>query len=503
MRKLRKVFQGTSIRNKLTYSFILASALVFVINIFMYYNLRQTLSQIDNVYNSNIELNKLSESLDKVQDTLYQYLSTKSSDSLEKYYSYEYDYRKLLDGLNQEIIDSDTALMEKNIYNISLTYIEKSEMTVQAKRGRDISGYKKNYAESERLYEFLSNSLDSLNTTIFLQNSSNYSDLRTTLNYLVLISTAMLILVMCIAVAAIVLITRSVTRPLIELAGVANEIAQGNMEVKFPIVETGDEITVVAKACNKMIDSIRNYIDKTKENYKRETQMVENELIMKNDLKEAQLKYLQAQINPHFLFNTLNAGAQLAMMEGAEKTCLFIENMADFFRYNVRKMGKDTTLGDEIKLVDNYIYILNVRFAGDIHFIKMIDGRCLTVRIPSMVLQPIVENAVNHGIRGMEGDGEIKLTIYGDENRICISIADNGAGVPDEIIRKLMEVKKEETVQDAAQQLRTAGEAEMGVGLHNVISRLRRYYNCEEVFSIRNREDGPGTIVNIYIPVSE
>ena len=71
------------------------------------------------------------------------------------------------------------------------------------------------------------------------------------------------------------------------------------MEVDFPIVETGDEVTAVAKACNKMIDSIRNYIQETKKNYKRENELVANELRMKNDLKEAQLKYLQAQINPH------------------------------------------------------------------------------------------------------------------------------------------------------------------------------------------------------------
>ena len=154
----------------------------------------------------------------------------------------------------------------------------------------------------------------------------------------------------------------------------------------------------MAKACNKMMNSIRDYIRQTKENYERESRLIENELIMKNDLKEAQLKYLQAQINPHFLFNSLNAAAQLAMMEGAENTCLFVQNMADFFRYNVRKMEKDTTLKEELELVDNYIYILNVRFAGEIHYTKQIDERVTGTMMPSMILQPLIENAIIHGI---------------------------------------------------------------------------------------------------------
>lgn len=92
--------------------------------------------------------------------------------------------------------------------------------------------------------------------------------------------------------------------------------------------------------------------------------MKEKELLMETHLKDAQLKYLQAQINPHFLFNSLNAGAQLAMMESADRTYDYIQNMAAFFRYNIKKDHDEVTLEEEIRLVDNYIYILNVRFSG-------------------------------------------------------------------------------------------------------------------------------------------
>ena len=192
---------------------------------------------------------------------------------------------------------------------------------------------------------------DSLNTSVFLENSQNYSVLRSTLNYVVGFSMFLLTVSMLVALVWIVMMTRTITRPLIKLAEAANTIAKGGLEVDFPIIDTGDEISTVAKACNKMMNSIRDYIRQTKENYERESRLIENELSMKNDLKEAQLKYLQAQINPHFLFNSLNAAAQLAMMEGAENTCLFVQNMADFFRYNVRKMEKDTTLKEELEPV--------------------------------------------------------------------------------------------------------------------------------------------------------
>ena len=148
-----------------------------------------------------------------------------------------------------------------------------------------------------------------------------------------------------------------------------------------------------------MLSSIRAYISRLRDSMEKEAQMKERELSMEANLKEAQLKFLQAQINPHFLFNSLNAGAQLAMMEDAEATGSFLEKMADFFRYNVKKMNGSSTLREELELVDNYIYILNVRFAGDITYEKHIEEGFDDTQMPGMILQPLVENAVTHGIR--------------------------------------------------------------------------------------------------------
>ena len=116
-----------------------------------------------------------------------------------------------------------------------------------------------------------------------------------------------------------------------------------------------------------MVISIRQYINQLTESMAKEAMLREQELTTQTLLKEAQLNYLQAQINPHFLFNTLNAGMQLATIEDAERTAIFIENMAEFFRYNITKTDKITTLGEEVTLIDHYIYILNVLFSVDLH----------------------------------------------------------------------------------------------------------------------------------------
>jgi sensor histidine kinase YesM len=262
-------------------------------------------------------------------------------------------------------------------------------------------------------------------------------------------------------------------------------------------VDSSDEVEIVTKAFNTMIVNIHQYIVKTKESMELENKMIEKDLMMTNHLKDAQLKYLQAQINPHFLFNTLNAGAQLAMMEGADKTCLFIENMADFFRFNMKSFDQDSTIRDEIKLVDSYIYILNVRFSGGIHFYKEIDERLLDVRVPSMILQPVVENSVNYGIRDIDYEGEIRMTVYLEDEKINITILDNGSGMEQSTIERIMTSKLEDR---ASLKHRTVTKDSNGIGLGNVINRLRLYYDKEEVFKIESKGHNQGTKVTIYIP---
>lgn len=486
-----------SIRRRLVLVFTLSSCVVFFANMYMYYNINKSIGTIDEVYKSNTELNELLASLTDVQEYVYEYLNTKSTESLENYYRSEQIYRGLIGDLEGKIQDNDLILMQKNIKNMSETYLELVDATVDAKRGRNIEKYMVIYEEATNMYDYITTYINSLNNEQFKYNSEKYELLLLSLRYLEIISTIVLLVITVFNVILIIILTRSITEPLLKLTQVAYEVAGGNFEVDQVHVDSSDEVEIVTKAFNNMIVSIHQYIIKTKESMELESRMMEKELRMTNHLKDAQLKYLQAQINPHFLFNTLNAGAQLAMMEGADKTCLFIENMADFFRFNMKSFDQDSTLRDEIKLVDSYIYILNVRFSGGIHFYKDIDESLIDVRVPSMILQPVVENAVNYGIRDIDYEGQIRMSIYSEEERINITIEDNGAGMDRETIDRIMSTKLEES---ASLKERVVTKDSNGIGLGNVINRLRLYYDREDIFKIESEGRNKGTKVTIYIP---
>jgi two-component system, sensor histidine kinase YesM len=486
-----------SIRRRLILVFAFSSGVVFLANLFMYHNINQSMRNIDKVFNSNVGLNELLNSLNEVQNYVYDYLNTKSSESLENYYRSEQNYRDLIGGLNGEIKNNNMFLMQKNIKNMSDSYLTVLGSSVNAKRGRNVEKYTAAYEEASGLYHYITTYINRLNNEQFKYNSENYEILQLSLRILEVISTVVMLVIIAFNLVLIIIVTRSMTGPLLKLTQAAYEVAGGNFEVDLVQVESSDEVEIVTKAFNNMIVSIHQYIIKTKESMELESKMKERELMMTNHLKDAQLKYLQAQINPHFLFNTLNAGVQLAMMEGADKTGLYIENMASFFRYNMKSIDQDSTIRDEIRLVDSYIYILNVRFSGGIHFYKEIDERLLDIRVPSMILQPVVENAVNHGIRDIEYQGEIRLSVYQDDENINITIADNGIGMEHNTIEHILNLKLGDrtSLREAA-----SSRDSNGVGLGNVINRLRLYYDRERVFDIESEGPNKGTSVTIHIP---
>ena len=177
------------------------------------------------------------------------------------------------------------------------------------------------------------------------------------------------------------------------------------------------------------------------------------------------------------------------MMEDAEKTSVFMEKMADFFRYNVKKGSEDATILEEVETVENYIYILNVRFAGDIQYSSSIDEGALNISIPSMTLQPLVENAVTHGIRNIEWPGKIHLSVEDREDEIEIRIEDNGKGIEEETLERIRAGRQNGDKREST-----------GIGIYNVISRLRLYYNYDDIFHIFSEGEDKGTTIVLRIP---
>lgn len=491
-RLMAEKWRYMTLQQKLSLFFVVTALVILAVNLYMYAVLNTMAERVEEVYVSNVSLNELAQALDYVQDSMESYLNTKSSEAMDAYYRSDQQYRQLQEQLHDQAADSEILLTEKNIRSLSETYLELAASVIQAKRGRNVERYGALYEEARLLYEEIHTFIYSLNNEQFKDNSRNYQVLMVSLQNMEMTSMVILLLVQLVNVSLIVVSTRAVTKPLKRLAAAADQVAGGNFEVEQIPVQSMDEVGIVAGTFNQMVGNIREYIRQLQQTMERENQLKERELMMQSHLKDAQLKYLQAQINPHFLFNTLNAGAQLAMMEEAERTGEFLENVAAFFRYNVRKNDQDATLEEEIRLVDNYIYILNVRFSGEILFSKEVDEGVLKVRVPSMILQPLVENAVNYGIRNIEREGRIELSVYRQEGEICISVWDNGAGMEPEKIRQVLSGEVRET-----------DPGSNGVGMHNVMERLRLYFHDRAKLEIFSEGKDRGTEVLITVPGEE
>lgn len=492
MKQLR--WKDFSLVSKIVIEVGMIAVLLFAMNMLFYVRINNSMQKMDNVYASNAELTELSQVFEKVQDNMYKYLKVKSSQTLLDYYQNEAKYRNELEKLNEDNINDPVKLLERNIRKMSETYLDCTAETVSAKRGRNVEQYKRKYDDATKLYRYIQSSIDELNNLMFQENSSTYAVLRAVMRYLEISNSVIMIIIVAGGMLLLIQATRNMFVRLSNMAETAQLVGQGNFHVKMHDTDAQDELGTVTRAFNTMVENLDLYMARTKASMEKEQQMMERELLMENHLKEAQLKYLQSQINPHFLFNSLNAGAQLAMMEDAERTGIFVEKMADFFRYNVKKGQEDATLGEELEAVDNYIYILNVRFAGDIHFSKEVDESLENVRMPSMILQPVVENAVNHGIRDIEWEGKIHLTVTGDADYIRISVKDNGKGMTQEQIEGVLSGNRERRNEE--------GDS-TGIGMNNVISRLELYYEESGLMEINSEGEGKGTEAVIYIPVHE
>ena len=142
-------FSDYSIQTRLIIMFLLTTALIFVVNVYVYMNLNQMIGRIEDIYASNVSLNNLSDTLVDIQESMTQYLKTKTTDSLEEYYKYEQDYQNQLEQLDIRTNSIELKYMEKCIVNMSNTYLKLTDNAVTAKRGRNVTKYMELYEQTE------------------------------------------------------------------------------------------------------------------------------------------------------------------------------------------------------------------------------------------------------------------------------------------------------------------------------------------------------------------
>ena len=270
----------------------------------------------------------------------------------------------------------------------------------------------------------------------------------------------------------------------------AKKIQENTSTQEHIQIETGDEIEFFADTLNDMVDTINDQIAKIEDDSKMREQLskVEMENLRINSaLQNSELKFLQTRMNPHFLFNTLNMILKTAEMEQAYTTSGLLSTTAELLRYNLNKLSIPVTLKEEIENINNYITIQVNRFEDLVSFCFEIDETCLSQKMPAMILQPIVENAITHGVGKLVEGGTVTIRIYSEDNRCFLDVEDDGVGIN---AKRLEEIK--EMYQDNE-------EDSDHIGLKNVYQRLMLFYKGDMSFSL---ESSAGfTLVHIDMPV--
>lgn len=219
----------------------------------------------------------------------------------------------------------------------------------------------------------------------FTRNLQDYLQLSRRIEVLKGVFIAMTGVIVALSIVFIYDFTHRLTDPIEQLSDYAAAISQGNYSLPVAVTGAYREADLLSGTLSDMARSIKNNIDILQERAEMENRLrmseIEN-LKMQNLLKNAEYTALQSQINPHFLFNTLNAGTQLANLEDAEKTGEFMENLATMFRYNIQRLDNTVTLEEELESVRNYCRLMQVRFADMIRFEFDVEGPVRQVKMP-------------------------------------------------------------------------------------------------------------------------
>jgi sensor histidine kinase YesM len=210
---------------------------------------------------------------------------------------------------------------------------------------------------------------------------------------------------------------------------------------------------------------------------------------LEKSLKDSEIKALQSQINPHFTFNVLNTIVRLAIIEKAEKTQELTYLFAELLRYVIRNVNNEVTVEDEINQIRRYFGIQSIRFGEKMQFSFDVDESMFHHKLPSMLIQPMVENAMVHGIETREGTGIIFVRGYHTEKDILFEIIDNGIGMSERLIGQVLS-RKNTTMSSVSS---------TGIGIANTNERLILAYGVDYALQISSRL-GEGTTVTIRIP---
>ena len=321
------------------------------------------------------------------------------------------------------------------------------------------------------------------NNTIVIKQIIPLKDLTTETIRGLLICISIIVAASIISITALMFFYSYFTHRISYINSQIKKVVQNNFALG-PRLAGNDELAQIYDSLTQASDTIKTLIQEVYQNKLEQEQL----LARQNDIR---FKMLSSQINPHFLFNTLETIRMLSLNEGNKKTALTIRILASLLRHNLSAMNKPISMVNEIQAVDNYLSIQHLRFGKRISYDIMFLTDIRLTEILPLLIQPLVENSFCHGLENRDEGGFIYILINSDEknNDLIITIEDNGIGMSEEKLNEVRTRLKENTVENFSN----------SIGMINVNQRIKLYYGQSYGLTVDSKIN-KGTVVTIRLP---
>lgn len=497
-----KFFKDLKFHTKLILFFVLLFSIVVLIGVQRYSTLNQLVNETNEVFIDSQILIDLHSELDEVKDSFEKYMENMSKANSKKYYG---SVNKLVDKqkpLNvKHPYKNNKTVKLKNLDNMIDSYVELLEGAVEHRRtSTDYKTDNKNYSEANKLYKYIDEYSKNIISDELVKNTKEQTAIRKEISVVNEITIAILFIIIGFAVFAIIVFSVSITKPIENLADKAVAITKGDYNTFAYDEDVSGEIKQLYESFNIMTKSIKEHIGELSRTRILEQALANekiNNLNMRNALKEAELSALQSQVDPHFMFNTINIGAQLAMMNEDDTTRIYLENVADVFRYNLDGLEKEVSLEKELDNANSYMELIKTRFGDKISYEVTIDEsiNTNTIMLPKMSLQPLIENAYIHGVSKNEDGGKICVSVTKKNNNYRICVANTGTELSQGLVNRLLWSDDDLEIDENKSGHTTR------LGVSNVIRRLKLYLHRQDVIEITH-ENGMNCFT-LIIPEEE
>lgn len=443
--------------------------------------------------NNMLITNEIKQHIDNSLDNFNQYILNGTRNKKQGYDDEIFLEKQKIEVLKNDS-DNTSQYILRDLENTFNSYIEDSKKTISAYDNKEgYIFYYDDFIATKNIALYSEEYASKLMQDYLETNSIDYKELKRKNSLIYGLLTIYLIVILSMCVTYALIFIKNISKGLKGIVETSNKVSKGQFEYYEGNKTDIYELDVLITTFNTMVKDIKNLIRSINEKLILEKKLKEEEmknLQYENALREFDLKVLQSQINPHFLFNTLNCINAAAIMENAATTSKLIKSVSNILRYSLRSMNSNASLDEEIKIVKDYIYIQECRFEDRIKFNLSVNMDMTKVKVPGMTIQPLVENAFIHGIESIEDGGYINININEEYENCNVVIEDNGIGIPKEILDKINNYNYD---------TKHIGHT-TGLGISMVEKRLRYLYNKKNLFKIES-EEGKGTKVYLKIPI--